>query len=58
MDSQEMRTIQYFLSKTDVVQYVSDLLKRLNHGETLQSITITPLEKLGGFYVTDVITYS
>lgn len=58
MDSQEMRTIQYFLSKTDVVLYVSDLLKRLNPGETLQSITITPLEKLGGFYVTDVITYS
>ena len=55
---QERRTSQFFLYKTDVVQYASDLLTRLNHGETLQSIIITPLEKSEGYYVTDVIMYS
>jgi hypothetical protein len=39
--------------KEDVVQYVEDLLIRLDQSEILQSITITPPEKLEDYFVID-----
>ncbi len=53
----EMRTTQFFTTSEDVVRSVTGLLTKLSPRETLQSITITPLGKSEGFYVTDVITF-
>jgi hypothetical protein len=39
--------------KEDVVQYVEDLLIRLDQSEILQSITITPPGKSEDFFVID-----
>jgi hypothetical protein len=51
-DLQRMDTTRFFNSKEELVLYVNDILTRSNHGETLQSITITRLERLGACYAT------
>ena len=40
--------------KEDVVQYVNGLLIRFDQSGILQSITVTPPEKLGDYFVIDV----
>jgi hypothetical protein len=49
---QRMDTTRFFNSKEELVLYVNDILTRSDQGGTLQSITITRLERLGAHYVT------
>lgn len=45
LDLQRMDTTRFFRSKEDVVRYVNDILTRSGQEGTLQSITITRLER-------------
>jgi hypothetical protein len=49
---QRMDTTRFFNSKEELVLYVNDILTRSDQGGTLQSITITRLEKSVDCYAT------
>jgi hypothetical protein len=52
MGLQKMDTTRFFKSKEELVLYVNDILTRSDQGGTLQSITITRLERSVDCYVT------
>lgn len=54
---QKMGTTRFFKSKGELVLYVNDILTRSSREETLQSITITRLEKLEEHYAIAVTIY-
>ena len=54
MASVKSNTKTFLPYKEDVVQYVNVLLRRFDQSGILQSITITPPEKLEDYFVIDV----